>query len=91
MHRSDRQTGKTILETEAEAVAYVVCEALGLDTNTASSDYIQTWQGTRETLAESLRQIHETAMRIMDGLMEAEQDDVPGASSGIAMVASLAA
>ena len=90
-HRNDQDTPKTVLETEAEAVAYVVCEALGLDTNTASSDYIQTWQGTRETLAASLQRIHATAMRILDGLTEAEQDDVPGSSSGIAVAASLAA
>ena len=91
LHRSARQTAKTVLETEAEAVAYVVCGALGLDTNTASSDYIRTWQGTRETLAASLRRIHETAMRILDGVMEAEQDDAPVASSEIAVPASLAA
>ena len=32
---------KKIRETEAEAVAFVVCSGIGLDTNSASSDYIQ--------------------------------------------------
>ncbi len=44
LHRGERrtQTTHTVRETEAEAVAFVVCSAIGLDTNTSSSDYIQT-------------------------------------------------
>jgi hypothetical protein len=40
LHRTDRraETTKTIRETEAEAVAFVVCHAIGLDTNTAAAD-----------------------------------------------------
>ena len=43
LHRGDRrkETTHTVRETEAEAVAFVVCSAIGLDTNTSSSDYIQ--------------------------------------------------
>jgi antirestriction protein ArdC len=43
LHRGDRrsQTTKTIRETEAEAVSFVVCQAIGLDTNTAAADYIK--------------------------------------------------
>jgi hypothetical protein len=42
LHRTKRrtQTTKMIRETEAEAVAFVVCHAIGLDTNTSSSDYV---------------------------------------------------
>jgi len=42
LHRSERGTltTKTVRETEAEAVAFVVCNAIGLETGTASSDYV---------------------------------------------------
>jgi hypothetical protein len=35
------ETSKTIRETEAEAVVFVVSQAIGLDTNTATADYIK--------------------------------------------------
>ena len=42
LHRDERRskTDKAIRETEAEAVAFVVCHAIGLATSTAASDYI---------------------------------------------------
>ena len=54
LHQSERrtQTTNTIRETEAEAVAFVVSSAVGLDTNSASSDYIQLYSGDKATLAE---------------------------------------
>jgi hypothetical protein len=70
MHRGERRaaTSKCIRETEAEAVAFVVCEAIGLDTNTASSDYIRLYSGDRKTLAESLEFIQSTAAEILTAL-----------------------
>ena len=56
-----------VVETEAEAVAYVVVQALGLDSATAASDYIQLHGGDRATLAASLRRIQQTARRILEG------------------------
>jgi len=71
MHREDRETenSKTIRETEAEAVAFVVCQAVGLDTGTASSDYLSLYQGDQETLTSSLGRIQRIAARIIDGVM----------------------
>ena len=60
---------KTVRETEAEAVAFVVCQAIGLDTNTASSDYLSLYQGDKEVLAKSLGRIQRTAARIIEGVM----------------------
>ena len=42
LHRGDRRTltTKQVRETEAEAVAFVVCQAVGLETGTASADYV---------------------------------------------------
>ena len=43
LHRGDRRgtTSRRIRETEAEATAFVVCHAVGLETGSAASDYIQ--------------------------------------------------
>ena len=43
LHRGDRRTltTKRVRETEAEAVAFVVCKAIGLQNGTAAKDYIQ--------------------------------------------------
>jgi antirestriction protein ArdC len=70
LHRGDRrsQTTRTVRETEAEAVAFVVCEAIGLDTNTASADYIGLYSGDKATLAESLHFIQSTAAVILTAI-----------------------
>lgn len=47
-HGPNRQeTTKTMRETQAEAVAFVVNTAIGLETSTTSSDYIQLYQGKK--------------------------------------------
>jgi antirestriction protein ArdC len=70
LHRTDRRakTTKTIRETEAEAVAFVVCHAIGLDTNTAAADYIKLYNGDRATLSASLQFIQSTAAEILTAL-----------------------
>ena len=70
LHRGTRraETNKTIRETEAEAVAFVVCHAIGLETGTAASDYIQLWQGDKATLSESLQFIQSTAIQILTAI-----------------------
>jgi hypothetical protein len=67
MHdRQERvQTNKTVRETEAEAVAFVVCQAAGLDVNSAASDYIQLWDGDQKTLKSSLERIRAAAVEII--------------------------
>ena len=70
LHRGERRQNTThiIRETEAEAVAFVVSSAIGLDTNTASSDYIQLHAGDKATLAESLTFIQQTAALILEAI-----------------------
>ena len=66
LHRGDdRPASKTVRETEAEAVAFVVSQAIGLETGTAASDYIQLFDGKAETLAHSLDRIQKTAADII--------------------------
>ena len=75
MHSRERrkETTKLVRETEAEAVAFVVSRAIGLETSTASSDYIQLYDGSRETLQDSLREIRSCAVFILDGLLTEDQ------------------
>lgn len=79
LHRGeDRKTiSKTVRETEAEAVAFVACQAIGLQTGTAASDYIQLYAGpdekAAETLAASLDRIQKTAAEIIAALSAAPQ------------------
>jgi hypothetical protein len=74
LHFGDRrgETTKTIRETEAEAVAYVVSEAIGLDTTTSASDYILTYSGDRATLADSLAFVQRTAAEILNAILPSD-------------------
>jgi len=58
------ETTKTVRETEAEAVAFVVCEAIGLKAQN-SADYIQLYSGDKETLAESLEHVQQASAEIL--------------------------
>ncbi|WP_425395416.1 ArdC family protein [Aeoliella sp.] len=66
------QTTKTIRETEAEAVAHVVCRAVGLDSTTHSADYIRLYSGDMDVLAGSLDGIQKAAAQILEALESAE-------------------
>ena len=69
LHRGDqRPASKTVRETEAEAVSFVVCQAIGLETGSAASDYIQLYDGKVETLAASLDRIQHTASDVIKAL-----------------------
>jgi antirestriction protein ArdC len=70
MHRDDRRssTSKRSRETEAEAVAFVVCHGIGLETGSASQNYIQLYEGDAELLTASLEFIQKTAIQILDAI-----------------------
>src|SRR5690606_15521713 len=72
LHDREQRQGlpKAVRETEAEAVAFVVCNAFGLDCSTRSSDYIQLYQGDEKTLSSSLERIQRTATKIISTLQE---------------------
>jgi hypothetical protein len=70
LHKSERRTltTKTVRETEAEAIAFVVCESFGLETGSASSDYIQLYHGNAKLLQESLEVVQRTAAVILGAI-----------------------
>jgi antirestriction protein ArdC len=70
MHRNERRssTSKQIRETEAEAVAFVVCHAVGLETGSASRDYIQLYEGDAKLLTDSLAHIQKAVTQILNAI-----------------------
>ena len=70
LHRGERRekTDKIIRETEAEAVAFAVCSAVGLEVGNSAADYIKLWQGDVVKLRESLDFIRVTASEILSAL-----------------------
>jgi hypothetical protein len=78
MHRDERRasTSKRSRETEAEAVAFVVCQAIGLEPGSAAQDYIQLYEGDAKLLSESLEYVQQTATRILN-VIGAEESSTP--------------
>ena len=74
LHKAERRilTTQAVRETEAEAVAFVVGKAVGLDTGLASVDYIQLYHGNAELLAESLEIVQRTASVILAAIQPAQ-------------------
>jgi hypothetical protein len=74
LHKTERRTmtTATVRETEAEAVAFIVGQAVGLDMGTASSDYIQMYAGNAALLAESLEVIQRTSSVILAAILADE-------------------
>jgi hypothetical protein len=64
---------KVVRETQAEAVAFVVCRGIGLETNNAAADYIALYNGDQKTLADSLSAIQQASARILDDLLPPER------------------
>jgi len=65
-HRpDDPNASATLHETEAEAVAFIVCQAVGLDSVAASADYVTLYQGDVKTLTASLERIQRIASEII--------------------------
>ncbi len=76
LHKAERRTTttKVVKETEAEAVAFVVGKAVGLETGSASADYIQLYHGNASLLAESLEVVQQTSAVILAALEPPVED-----------------
>ena len=79
MHRTERRssTTKRVRETEAEAVAFVVCSAIGLETGSAAQDYIGLYGGDATLLSESLEHVQRTATQILNAIGADESSAPP--------------
>jgi hypothetical protein len=72
-------TTKTVRETEAEAIAFVVSKAIGLNP-ASSASYIQLYHGNAELLMESLEVVQQTSAVILAALEMEEA--VPAEAQG---------
>ena len=70
LHKAERRTAttKTVRETEAEAIAFVVSQTIGLDAGHAAADYIHLYHGNAALLAESLEVIQRTSAIILSAI-----------------------
>ncbi|MDE1162379.1 MAG: ArdC family protein [Acidobacteriaceae bacterium] len=93
LHKAERRTAttKTVRETEAEAVAFVVGKAVGLVTGSASADYIQLYHGNASLLAESLEVIQQTSAVILAALEPPLADSYDAADTEAPELAEVAA
>lgn len=80
MHRDERRssTTKRVRETEAEAVAFTVCSAIGLEMGSAAQDYIGLYDGDAKLLSESLEHVQRTATQILNAI-NADDSSAPPA------------
>ena len=67
-HADDRPASRDTRELEAEAVAFVVSHAIGLDVADASRDYLHLYRGDRAALAQSLTRVQQTAATILQAI-----------------------
>ena len=86
LHKAERRTAttKTVRETEAEAVAFVVSQTIGLNAGRASADYIHLYHGNAALLAESLEVIQKTSALILSAI------ETPAAAQGNEAVSEVA-
>ena len=72
LHKGEARRGTTLgtRELQAEAVAFVVSQGIGVESTAASADYIQLYGGSKEALAASLEAIREASRAILSGLFE---------------------
>ena len=88
LHKSEdrKLKSKKVKETEAEAVAFVVCQGIGLDVNTSGSDYIQLYDGDKKTLLQSLERIQQTATEILAAVTadDKSEGEIAGKEAGVA-------
>ncbi|AXC16379.1 protein of unknown function DUF192 (plasmid) [Acidisarcina polymorpha] len=77
LHKAERRTAttKTVRETEAEAIAFVVSTTIGLDAGHTSADYISLYNGNAALLAESLEVIQRASAIILSAIESAPVED----------------
>ena len=89
LHKAERRTTttKVVRETEAEAIAFVIGKAVGLETGSASADYIHLYHGNASLLAESLEVIQQTSAVILAALQPPTEEQAAMPDAELAKVA----
>ena len=75
MHGDEVAGTREIQEVEVESVAYIVCDALGLDTSGYSFAYVARWSdGVTELVKETAERAIECSKKILAGFQVASMD-----------------
>ena len=71
LHGDEVLRPRDIQEVEVESVAYIVCDAIGLDTSDYSFAYVARWsEGLSELVKDTAERVIECAKGILEGLSE---------------------
>ena len=89
LHKAERRTAttKVVRETEAEAIAFIVGKAVGLDAGASSANYIHLYHGNASLLAESLEVIQQTSAVILAALEPPTEEQAAMPDAELARVA----
>jgi antirestriction protein ArdC len=69
LHSEEFPRSKEIAEVEVESVAYIVCDAIGLDSGDYSFAYVARWSdGSVETVRSTAERVVDCSRGILDGL-----------------------
>ena len=76
LHSEGAVASREVAETEVESVAFVVCDAIGLDTGDYSFPYVARWAGGSEDLIrDTAGRVIECAKSILGCLVAVSEDD----------------
>jgi hypothetical protein len=76
LHGEELPTSREVAEVEVESVAYIVCDALGLDASGYSFPYVARWAGGSDDLIkETAGRVIECAKSILGSLVAVSDDD----------------
>ncbi|SNS72131.1 hypothetical protein SAMN05421770_10264 [Granulicella rosea] len=87
LHKAERRTATTKVVRETEAIAFVIGRAVGLQTGTASADYIHLYHGDASLLAESLEVIQQASGVILAALQPPTEEQAAMPDAELAKVA----
>ncbi|MBA2312206.1 MAG: hypothetical protein H0V97_05320 [Actinobacteria bacterium] len=77
LHGDDVVRTREIQEVEVESVAYIICDALGIDTGNYSFAYVARWSGSSsDVVKESAERSIACAKQILQGLGDEEMADM---------------
>ena len=75
LHGEELPTSREVAEVEVESVAYIVCDALGLDSSGYSFAYVARWSdGATELIKDTAERVIRCAKQILEGLEESEHE-----------------
>ena len=78
LHGEELPTSREVAEVEVESVAYIVCDALGLDTSGYSFAYVARWSdGATELIKDTAERVIGCAKQILERVHQSTADTSP--------------